>query len=787
VAFSVANAKGSNGNSSLLSYQWYKNGTAIAIGGSSPDYPVTAVAIEQNGDKYKVDILDNGLCPTTSREATLTVNTVTTTNVFTTASPYCDGDDITLTAQVGGTSPFIYKLTKGGVHVDSTTLSTGTYSHNIPSGIFGTHDGTYELNVSSNCGQAAEKTTMVEIGKVALGTIADGAACQGAGQSFAVSTTGSSPDLSYQWYKDGAPLNDGEGVSGATDQTVQLSNLAMSDSGATYSVTVKANGKCEKSSNPARLSVKEKARMVAQPNPPSPMPCEGTPFTLSASATGYNLAYQWKRDGNDVGGNGQDLTVNASTIADAGSYKVVVTGDCGTAESNTVAVSVFPQPSQPIFAVPVNSPLATCAGSEALQLNTIANGSIAWSVTNGASIANTNTASNSVAGMQPGQNYTVTATVNSGSCLPKTATAVFNRAGDIALSVADARVCEGSTLQLKATASGAGAATITGFNWYRGNTPLASTTDSYTATATTVDAGSDYRAEAVSSACPTAPAKSNNANVSVDPLQLDVALAGTTTCQGSDASLKLAVSQNGIGYQAFAGTTSMGSAQGNGNALDIAIKASALPKGDNTITLVASSGLCPDRTVGSATVKVVERPLAQIGDGSKAIELGEPAPFELDASKSTPATGLTYLWSSPDQEADKAIENPSLPSTKATVQKVATDFLLTVYLAAYPACSDTASLRVALNLGVKVPNSFSPNGDGIHDLFEIPNLAYFKNAVVEVFNQWGERVFKSERGYANPWDGKRDGNPVAESTYYYLVEFNQQGYNRQSGYVMLLR
>jgi gliding motility-associated-like protein len=88
---------------------------------------------------------------------------------------------------------------------------------------------------------------------------------------------------------------------------------------------------------------------------------------------------------------------------------------------------------------------------------------------------------------------------------------------------------------------------------------------------------------------------------------------------------------------------------------------------------------------------------------------------------------------------------------------------------------------------VNIPNAFSPNGDGIHDKFEIANIEFFKDAVLYVYNQWGELIYKSDAGYHNEWDGTRNGNPVPIGAYYYLLDFNMANYNSITGNITLVK
>lgn len=82
---------------------------------------------------------------------------------------------------------------------------------------------------------------------------------------------------------------------------------------------------------------------------------------------------------------------------------------------------------------------------------------------------------------------------------------------------------------------------------------------------------------------------------------------------------------------------------------------------------------------------------------------------------------------------------------------------------------------------VKVPNAFSPNGDGINDTWVIPNLSGIPGNTVAVFNRYGQRVFYS-RGYGTAWDG--GGLPMG--VYYYVIDMGK-GAEKLSGYLTLLK
>ena len=100
-------------------------------------------------------------------------------------------------------------------------------------------------------------------------------------------------------------------------------------------------------------------------------------------------------------------------------------------------------------------------------------------------------------------------------------------------------------------------------------------------------------------------------------------------------------------------------------------------------------------------------------------------------------------------------------------------------------CTAMDTMMVRILKAIEVPNAFSPNGDGINDRWEIPNLADYPGAKVEVFNRWGQQVFLSF-GYNRPWDGSFLGKALPLATYYYVITLNN-GFKPVTGSVTIIK
>ncbi|MBI4647393.1 MAG: gliding motility-associated C-terminal domain-containing protein, partial [Bacteroidia bacterium] len=71
-------------------------------------------------------------------------------------------------------------------------------------------------------------------------------------------------------------------------------------------------------------------------------------------------------------------------------------------------------------------------------------------------------------------------------------------------------------------------------------------------------------------------------------------------------------------------------------------------------------------------------------------------------------------------------------------------------------------------------NTFTPNGDGKNDVWNIQGIEEYPNCKVEFYNQWGKKVFSSD-GYSQPWDGTYNGHPLPAATYYYYIDLGSEG------------
>jgi gliding motility-associated-like protein len=125
------------------------------------------------------------------------------------------------------------------------------------------------------------------------------------------------------------------------------------------------------------------------------------------------------------------------------------------------------------------------------------------------------------------------------------------------------------------------------------------------------------------------------------------------------------------------------------------------------------------------------------------------------------------------------------PAIEAPITTPSQDITYTLTVTGIGGCATSSDVFVKVLLGPRIPNTFSPNGDGINELWLIEFLDTYPNCRVQVFTRTGQKVFES-RGYTNPWNGTLGGKPLPIDTYYYIIE-PENGRKPITGYVTIIK
>ena len=194
------------------------------------------------------------------------------------------------------------------------------------------------------------------------------------------------------------------------------------------------------------------------------------------------------------------------------------------------------------------------------------------------------------------------------------------------------------------------------------------------------------------------------------------------------------------------------------------------PLGDVTYTISVQNGVC-----------------AAVSD-SFSITVIQPVPIEVSATPEQIVLGLTSnITSQIVGPIDSIVWNPdSTLSCRSCPNPIATPGQTTTYMATVfytkngISCSNSAQVTIDVlnsceNGIIYVPNTFTPNGDGLNDVFMIRGMAATKINYFRVWDRWGRLVFEAAGGVPNDpqfgWDGNdRQGRKLNPDVYVYTYE-----------------
>lgn len=209
------------------------------------------------------------------------------------------------------------------------------------------------------------------------------------------------------------------------------------------------------------------------------------------------------------------------------------------------------------------------------------------------------------------------------------------------------------------------------------------------------------------------------------------------------------------------------------------------PSSGTIVSGQGTSNVFVDWTTGSGEITVVDMGAngcsSQPGTCTPTIKSSPAAQFSYTEEGTSyvftdESTGsiTAWDWNFGDGQGS-VIQNPA-----HVYQDNGDSYNVTLQVTAANGCMASLTQIIEIFQDITVPNIITPNGDGTNDFFLI-KTAGIKSYDLVIVNRWGNTVFKS----SDPtviWDGKSDGEPVAEGVYFYKLkassaskEYNYQG------------
>lgn len=177
----------------------------------------------------------------------------------------------------------------------------------------------------------------------------------------------------------------------------------------------------------------------------------------------------------------------------------------------------------------------------------------------------------------------------------------------------------------------------------------------------------------------------------------------------------------------------------------------------------------------SSTVDVIVLPLPEV-------DAGPPRKIDwLDLAHIFGyAEGIEFWWE-PDY-------NISCTDCLAPLVWPEQDTWYTIFTVDEHGCVNKDSTLIEVFLPVYVPNAFSPDNDGINDVF-LPVSGHLRNFEMQIYNRWGELIFETD-DLDRPWDGSVRGSDhyVQIGVYLWVVWFDaREGRKQIQGHVTVVR
>jgi gliding motility-associated-like protein len=187
-------------------------------------------------------------------------------------------------------------------------------------------------------------------------------------------------------------------------------------------------------------------------------------------------------------------------------------------------------------------------------------------------------------------------------------------------------------------------------------------------------------------------------------------------------------------------------------------------------TFVATNG-CRDSAENNITV--FPTPNIYLGPDRNILE----GDFETLTPVIAIGSGLNYTWT-PSTYLDNS-------TSSAPICTPLNDITYNLEVVTTDGCKAEDELSIKVVKDFVVPNTFTPNGDGINDKWVIENLNLYPNHIIQVFNRYGQIVFES-KNYLKPWDGTYKGKPLSSGTYYYIIDLDGKRVTKK-GYITIIK
>ncbi|MEO6851809.1 MAG: FG-GAP-like repeat-containing protein, partial [Mucilaginibacter sp.] len=274
------------------------------------------------------------------------------------------------------------------------------------------------------------------------------------------------------------------------------------------------------------------------------------------------------------------------------------------------------------------------------------------------------------------------------------------------------------------------------------------------------------------SSCPGIGTSNSVTGIRVDPyVSPSIAITPATTgpfCSGAPISFT-AVAVNGGTAPTYQWQVNNVNAGNNSSSFI----STDLGEGDLvTCTLTNNGGAClTTLTAASNSITVNIRapenpaPSVTVAASTNGVYYGVPIKFTATPSNATGT--LDYQWQI--NGVNTGTDNPVFFSSTLNDGDLVSCILSIKNNCTPSVASQPVRVSILQPATIHIPNAFTPNGDNINDQWDIPELVYFPNCLLNIYTRYGSMIFRS-RGYNSAWDGSFNGKVLPTGTYYYIID-----------------
>ncbi|UMY66726.1 MULTISPECIES: choice-of-anchor L domain-containing protein [unclassified Flavobacterium] len=748
------------GTGAGVGYQWY-GPSGLITGANNATLTLTNITLAQEGNYY-VEV--SGTCAPSplSANAFLDVTDAPAITSLAANTVLCEGSNYSITVNATGDNLSYEWRNAANLVVGNT--ATLTIASITPA-----NAGTYTVTVSgaAGCTPVSQSTTLTINALPQITTQPVGATiCEDEGYTFTVAATESL--LNFNWYH-GSPA---ALVKSGPDNFLTVAGT-MADEGTYY---VEVTNPCLPSpgvtSTTVTLNIEQKPRITVQPLSPAPM-CTGENFTLSVTATGENLGYQWYGpDGNPIAGaTSTSYSVTGAQVNQSGNYFVRVSntlGECSPVDSTPATITVNQGPAWTVEPGDLN----LCVG-EAILLSSQASGdALTYSWYKDGVDLNVHTPDLTIAAADVDVTdagiYRVEVTSPTCPLIFSEAIVLVYPAPQATIANGnEPEICEGQSADVVFSGTPNAVVTYT-INGGAPQTIVLSPGGQAILATGQLDATTEYTLVSVITgsepycSAPLAGLPNTTAIVKVDRIP-DVDLPQDTYLCFDAAGNLLGV------HDAFE------------TGLDPAIYSFQWYFEGNPIAGATGSGYTPD-SAGQYRVEITNN-TTNCTSAATAPVVSSTAPTSITAADVTTGyfadTASIVVTVDPVGDYEYRLDDGPWQTSNtftgvSNVLGYAQTGSHTVYARDLKSCGQ---VEYAVYL-VDYPKYFTPNGDGIHDTWNIPVLSGQPNAKIYIFDRSG-KFLKQLYPTGTGWDGTFNGNPMPADDYWFVVKYEETGLNKE--------